>query len=122
MIVARCDMEIGANSILGEDVSIYDHNHCYSDLTIPFRDQEFCGRHISIGKNVWIGCKVFIGPGVTIGDNVVIGACTVITKSIPPNTIVYSKTTLTMRPLPTEDAHDAPASIWRDVSEEEHGQ
>ena len=40
-----------------------------------------------IGKNVWIGSDCTILPGVTIGDGAIIGAGSVVTKSIPANTI-----------------------------------
>lgn len=43
---------------------------------------------IIIKDNVYIGNNVLIMPGVTIGNNVLIGAGSVVTKSIPDNSIV----------------------------------
>ena len=43
---------------------------------------------IVIGNDVWIGYEAVILAGVTIGDGAVIGACAVVTKDIPPYTIV----------------------------------
>ena len=43
---------------------------------------------VKIGNNVWIGMNAVILKGVTIGDNSVVAAGAVVTKSIPPNTIV----------------------------------
>lgn len=43
---------------------------------------------IIIGDNVFLGVNVTIMPGVTIGSNVVIGAGSVVTKSIPNNSVV----------------------------------
>lgn len=45
-------------------------------------------RRITIGNNVFIGMNVILMPGVKIGDNVVVAAGSVVTKSIPTNTIV----------------------------------
>lgn len=45
-------------------------------------------RKIVIGNNVFIGMNVILMPGVKIGDNVVVAAGSVVTKSIPNNTIV----------------------------------
>lgn len=45
-------------------------------------------RPIVIGDNVWIGNGVTILPGVTVGDNCVIAAGTVLTASIPANSLV----------------------------------
>lgn len=41
-----------------------------------------------IGNDVWIGRDVCIFPGVHIGDGAIIGACSVVTKNVPPYTIV----------------------------------
>ena len=41
-----------------------------------------------IGNDVWIGYEAVIMAGVTIGDGAVIGARAVVTKDVPPYTIV----------------------------------
>ena len=46
-------------------------------------------RSITIGNNVWIGTGAYILPGVTIGDNCVVAAMSTISRSIPPDHIVY---------------------------------
>jgi acetyltransferase-like isoleucine patch superfamily enzyme len=43
---------------------------------------------VKIGDNVWIGMNAVILKGVTIGDNSVVAAGSVVTKSIPANTVV----------------------------------
>ena len=43
---------------------------------------------IVIGNDVWIGYEAVILSGVTIGDGAVIGARAVVTKDVPPYTIV----------------------------------
>lgn len=50
------------------------------------RRQEY--RRIVIGSNVFIGHSVILLPGVKIGDNVIIGAGTVVTRSIPSDSVV----------------------------------
>ena len=42
---------------------------------------------IVIGDNCFIGSGTTILPGVEIGENCVIGACSVVTKSVPPNSV-----------------------------------
>lgn len=44
---------------------------------------------ITIGDNVWLGAGVIVMPGVTIGEGTTIGAGSVVTKSIPANTLAY---------------------------------
>jgi len=43
---------------------------------------------IKICKNVWIGMNAVILKGVTIGEGAIVGACSVVTKDVPPFTIV----------------------------------
>ena len=43
---------------------------------------------IVIGNDVWIGFEAVIMAGVTIGDGSIIGTRAVVTKDIPPYTIV----------------------------------
>ena len=41
-----------------------------------------------IGNDVWIGYEAVIMSGVTIGDGAIIGTRAVVTKDVPPYTIV----------------------------------
>ncbi len=43
---------------------------------------------IVVGNDVWIGYEAVILSGVTIGDGAVIGTRAVVTKDVPPYTIV----------------------------------
>ena len=43
---------------------------------------------IVIGNDVWIGYEASIFAGVTIGDGAIIGTRAVVTKDVPPYTIV----------------------------------
>lgn len=44
--------------------------------------------HTRIGRNCFIGGRSMILPGVEIGDNCVVGAGSIVTRSVPPNSIV----------------------------------
>ncbi len=43
---------------------------------------------IVVGNDVWIGYEAVILAGVTIGDGAIIGARAVVTRDVPPYTIV----------------------------------
>ena len=43
---------------------------------------------IRIGNDVWIGYEAVVMAGVTIGDGAIVGARAVVTKDVPPCTIV----------------------------------
>lgn len=65
--------------------------------TFPFSPEEF-GEDVQsgferagntvVGNDVWIGSEAMIMPGTKIGDGAVIGARSVITKDVPPYSIV----------------------------------
>ena len=46
------------------------------------------GRQIVVGDNVWIGGRAIILKGVIIGDGAVVAAGAVVTRNVPPRTIV----------------------------------
>ena len=79
-------IEIGENTLFGEGVKLYDHNHEYNEKTVEHR--KFTSSPIKIGKNCWLGSNVTVLKGVTIGDNVIIGAGCVIYKDVAAGTIV----------------------------------
>lgn len=80
---------IGSNTIFGEGVKIYDHNHTHSAIDGYNIERNYFNKApIKIGSNCWIGSNVTILKGVEIGNNVIVGANAFIYKSVPSNSIV----------------------------------
>lgn len=90
---------IGDRTVFGEGVKIYDHNHCYKDVTRTIKEQGFTYAPVKIGSDCWIASNVVILKGVTIGDHAVIGAGCIIYKDVPANTLVVNKQELVMKPI-----------------------
>ncbi len=76
-------IEIGDGSLIGHNTTIATLNHDFN----PDKRQNLTPSSVKIGKNVWIGSDCTILPGVEIGDGAIIGAGSVVTKSVPKNTI-----------------------------------
>jgi len=82
-------IEIGNDVLISSNVSFITHD----GGTWAFTDREIYKDVIKYGKiiisnNVFIGAKAIIMPGVRIGNRSVIGAGSIVTKSVPDNSVV----------------------------------
>lgn len=75
---------IGDGSLIGHNVVLATINH---DLD-PRNNRKNHYAPITIGNHVWIGSNATILPGVTLGDWSVVAAGAVVTKDVPPYTMV----------------------------------
>lgn len=84
LIVSMEQIEIGSGVTIGPNVCIYDHDHnLFEDKTRPFLTSP-----VIIGNNVWIGANSVVLKGVKIGYGAVVAAGAVVTKDVPPYSIV----------------------------------
>nr|WP_274955120.1 DapH/DapD/GlmU-related protein [Anaerostipes butyraticus] len=77
-------ISIGDGTMIGHSAVLATINH---DLE-PSKMRKNHYAPIIIGKHVWIGSNATILSGVTIGDWAVVGAGAVVTKDVPPMTVV----------------------------------
>ncbi|MFU1993390.1 acyltransferase [Priestia megaterium] len=81
-------IEIGDNVRITYGVKFITHDGgIYVLRNLGLADKGAVYGKIRIGDNTFIGNDVIILPGVTIGSNCVIGAGSVITRSIPDNSV-----------------------------------
>jgi acetyltransferase-like isoleucine patch superfamily enzyme len=59
---------------------------------------------INICDGVWVGARVTILPGITIGEGSVIGTGSVVTRDVPPHTVVAGVPAKIKRYLDCEEA------------------
>ena len=78
---------------------------------------------IVIGNDVWIGYEAVIMAGVTIGDGAIIGTRSVVTKDVPPYTIVGGAPAKPIRKRFPQNTVDTLLKIkWWDWSKEQIAQ
>ncbi len=78
-------IDIADDVLIGPNVSIITAAH---PLQPSQRRTATIGKPIVIEKNVWIAANATIIGGVTVGENSVVAAGSVVTKHVPPNTLV----------------------------------
>ncbi len=84
-------VEIGDNVFLHKGTVIMTHD--WASWVFVNKYSEFIPSHgrVKIGNNVWLGEDVTILKNVEIGDNVIIGAGSIVTKSIPSDSIAVGR-------------------------------
>ena len=83
------DVDIGANVLIGDRVSILDADHHFDDANTPIRWQGDCFLgSVRLLDGCWIGSGAVIMPGVTIGRNAVVAANAVVTRDVADRTVV----------------------------------
>lgn len=91
-ISCKNKIELEADVLLAPGVLIMDHNHAYSDTSRPIHAQGVTGGgRIIVEKNCWLGyaATIICGHGeLVIGRNSVVGAHSVITRSMPPYSVI----------------------------------
>lgn len=78
-------LDIGDDVMIAPNVNIITAGH---PLAPSRRRTATIGDPITIERNVWIATGATIIGGVTIGENSVVAAGSVVTRNVPPNTLV----------------------------------
>ena len=63
-------------------------NHIFDDPNRPFVAQGITAQGIVVEDDVWLGSSAVVTDGVHIGKGAVIAAGAVVTKDVPPHTVV----------------------------------
>jgi len=80
---------IGRNVMMGPQVMIISRNHRVDRVDVPMREQGHApDEPVTIDDDVWIGARSILLPGVHVGRGSIIGAGAVVTRDVPPYTVV----------------------------------
>ncbi|MDQ1393244.1 MAG: hypothetical protein QOF30_2221 [Acidimicrobiaceae bacterium] len=86
-IVGLRHIQIGDDVAIGPNVYITDHNHSYSDVTVPIAGQWPVEAAVRIGTGSWLGTGVIVLPGSDIGCHVTVAAGSVVRGTIPDRSV-----------------------------------
>lgn len=91
-------IKIGENVTISNDVQFITHDGGVHVLRKKLGNIDLVGT-IKIEDNVFIGANTIILPNVVIGKNVIVGAGSIVTKSIPENSIAVGNPVKIIRTL-----------------------
>lgn len=86
--IDTCEISLGPRTIVGPNCSFFSGTHPLNPgIRNGTRGPE-TGKPIHIGADCWLGGNVIVLPGVNIGNGATVGAGSVVTKDVPPFTVV----------------------------------
>lgn len=75
---------LGDGALIGHRVTLATLNH---GETAANRG-DLTPAPIAVGRNAWLGANVTVVPGVSIGEGAIVAAGAVVTRDVPPMTVV----------------------------------
>jgi acetyltransferase-like isoleucine patch superfamily enzyme len=103
-------VEIGDDVLIAPRAQILAINHNYADVSRPIIDQGITGRGIVVEDGSWIGAGAIVLDGVRIGRGAVVGANAVVTRDVPPHTVVVGSPARVVKRL-VDDRSDVAATL-----------
>ena len=81
-------VDIGSHVNLAQGITVTALNHNFSDTNKRIDEQGVSTNPVTIEDDVWVGANAVILPGVTIGEHCVVAAGAIVTKDVPPHSLV----------------------------------
>ena len=105
-------IRLGAYCLTGTDCRFLGANHVFTSPFVPYiKSGVTTEGEIDIGVNCWLGADVTVLGDVQIGHGSIIGACAVVTRDIPPFSLVVGNPARVLR------RYDIEKNEWVPVAE-----
>lgn len=79
---------IGSHVNLAQGITVTALNHNFADTSKRIDEQGVNTMPVTIEDDVWIGANAVVLPGVRIGTHAVVAAGAIVTKDVPPHSLV----------------------------------
>lgn len=79
---------IGSHVNLAQGITITALNHNFNDSEKRIDQQGISTKEVVLEDDIWVGANAVILPGVTIGTHAVVAAGAIVTKDVPPHSLV----------------------------------
>ena len=108
MIIDDAPISIGARVLIGPAVQLVTAMHPLRvrerrtpapDVSVGSAPWRTMTAPLSVGDDVWLGGGVIVLPGVRIGDRSTVAAGSVVTRDVPPDTLVAGVPAAVVRDL-----------------------
>lgn len=80
LVSAHKRVEIGAATMLAENVVVHDNNHNFHDRSMPIQHQGMSAAEVIIGADCWLCANASILKGARLGHGCVVAAGAVVNK------------------------------------------
>ena len=84
-IICNKSITIGDDCIIAMGTVIRDNDGASHQILAPGYEN---AKPIVIGNHVWLGENVMVLKGVTIGEGAIVAASSLVTKNVPPHSLV----------------------------------
>lgn len=109
--IDTCLISVGARTLIGPNCSFYSGTHPTDPTIRNGTKGPESGKPITIGEDCWFGGNVIVLPGVTIGQGSTMGAGSVVTKDVPPYSVVVGNPARVVRTItPSTVPHSSPGT------------
>ncbi|MBS12953.1 MAG: acetyltransferase [Gemmatimonadetes bacterium] len=81
-------LKVGNNCAVAAHSVFASVGHGYARTDIPMVDQKVLKKEIVLEGDVWVGANAVITQGVTVGHSSIVGAGAVVTRDVPPYSVV----------------------------------
>lgn len=79
---------IGSHVNLAQGITITALNHNFDESEKRIDQQGISTKEVVLEDDIWVGANAVILPGVTIGTHAVVAAGAIVTKDVPPHSLV----------------------------------